>query len=274
MSRSGFRQNIGRGILIITALILLSVAGLCEIIHLVIPRADGTRAWEESGATLDASNAESGYVMVRKSSSKKLKVRIMVDEITYTYDLPGDGEYEVYPLQQGSGSYKIVVYENVKGNNYAQLLSRTIDVEMQDEYAAFLCPSRYVDYSAETQAVQYASELLNDITDDREKAETVARWMKKTFQYDYIAALTVKSGYIPDIDKTFETQSGMCFDFSVMMCAIMRSQGVPAQLVMGDADGTYHAWCKILLDDKWVLFDPTMDIMGKKVSNYIEEAYY
>jgi len=263
-----------RCILILMALILLTVTGLCEIINLVIPRADGRKSWEESGATLDASNAETGYVMVKKSSAKKLKVRVIVDETTYTYDLAGDGEYEVYPLQQGSGSYKIVVYENVKGNNYAQLLSKTIDVKMSDEYAAFLCPNRYVDYGPETKAIQHASEMLGGIQDDREKAETVAKWMKKSFRYDYIAALTVKSGYVPDINVTFETQAGMCFDFSVMMCAIMRSQGIPAQLVMGDADGTYHAWCKILLDGKWTLFDPTMDIMGQKVSNYTEEAYY
>lgn len=274
MSRSGFRRNVSRGILIIAALILLSMTALCEIIHLVIPRADGSKSWQEGGATLDASHADTGYVMVRKSSSKKLKVRIVVDEITYTYDLAGDGAYEVYPLQQGSGSYKIVVYENVKGNSYAQLLSKTIEVKMDDENAAFLCPNRYVDYDGETKALEHASEMLEGIESTRKKAETVAKWMKKTFQYDYIAALTVKSGYVPDIDTTFETKSGMCFDFSVMMCAIMRSQGVPAQLVMGDADGTYHAWCKILIDGKWVLFDPTMDIMGKKVSNYIEEAYY
>lgn len=274
MSGSVFRRNYRRGALILTAMILLSVTGLCEIINLVIPRADGSRAWEESGATLDASNAGSGYVMVKKSSSKKLKVRILVDELTYTYDLAGDGDYEVYPLQQGSGTYKIVVYENVKGNSYAQLLAKTIEVKMDNELAAFLCPNRYVNYDGDTKAVKYAQDLFSEGDSDREKAEKTAKWMKKSFSYDYIAALTVKTGYVPDIDQTFEKHSGMCFDFAVMMCAIMRSQGIPAQLVMGDADGTYHAWCKIRLDEKWVLFDPTMDIMGQKVSNYVEEAYY
>lgn len=274
MSRSEFRRDVRRGILIITAIIILSVTALSEIIHLVIPKADGSKSWQEGGATLDASHADTGYVMVKKSSKKKLKVRIVVNEITYTYDLNGDGAYEVYPLQQGSGSYKIIVYENVKGNSYAQLLSKNLEVKMGNEYAAFLCPNRYVEYDGETKAIKHASEMLEGIESDKKKAETVAKWMKKNFQYDYITALTVKSGYIPDIDKTFDTQFGMCFDFASMMCAIMRSQGVPTQLVMGDADGTYHAWCKVMLDGKWVLFDPTMDIMGKKVSNYIEEAYY
>ncbi len=274
MSVSVFRRFTGRSMLIIMALIFLSMAGLSEIIHLVIPRADGRLSWEEGGATIDASNADTGYIMVKKSSSKKLKVRIMVEDFTYTYDLPGDGKYEVYPLQQGSDSYKIVVYENVKGNSYAQVLSRTVKAEMSDENAPFLCPNRYVDYNGETLVIQHASEMLDGIKDDRKKAEAVAKWMKKNYQYDYITALTVKSGYVPDLDKTYESGFGMCFDFASMMCAIMRSQGIPAQMVMGDADGTYHAWCRLLLDEKWVRFDPTMDIMGKKVSKYTEEAYY
>lgn len=274
MAESGFRRNSRRGILIATALILLAVTGLCEIVNLVIPRADGSRAWQDSGATLDASHADIGYIMVKKKSSKKLKVRIVVNDTTYTYDLNGEGSYEVYPLQQGSGDYKIVVYENVRGNSYAQLLSKTINVKMDDEKAAFLCPNRYVSYDGDTQIINYAQELFSDQDSNREKAEKLAKWMKQSFSYDYITALTVKSGYVPDLDATFERRLGMCFDFSAMMCAVMRSQGIPAQLVMGDADGTYHAWCKIWLDEKWVLFDPTMDIMGNKVSNYIEEAYY
>ncbi|MBE5772824.1 MAG: transglutaminase domain-containing protein [Clostridiales bacterium] len=267
-------QRRRRSMAALVLLIILSVAGLCETLHLILPRADGIHVWEENGAFLDASNAEDGYVMVKKESGKKLKVRILWEDITYTYDLAGDGEFEVYPLQKGSGSYKVLVYENVKGNSYAQVLSHDIEATMENEHAAFLCPNRYVDYDGETQVIKYADEMLSGVKSDREKADTIGKWMKKSFGYDYILALTAKSGYIPDIDATFKSRMGMCFDFSSIMCAIMRSQGIPAQLVMGDADGTYHAWCKILLDGKWVLFDPTTEITGKKVSNYTEEAYY
>ncbi len=54
----------------------------------------------------------------------------------YTYDLDGDGEYDVYPLQDGNREYTVVVYQQVKGNSYSQVLSRTIRAEMSDENAA------------------------------------------------------------------------------------------------------------------------------------------
>ena len=50
--------------------------------------------FESGGATLDAGNADQGYVMVKMRSEKKLKVRI-TGALQYTYDLDGDGEYDV-----------------------------------------------------------------------------------------------------------------------------------------------------------------------------------
>ena len=274
MQRQNEHRRIPPGLLAIAAIMLIAVAGLCEVIYMVTPQATGDVAWEEGGATLDASNAASGYVMVRKASDRKLKVRVMYQDVTYTYDLPGDGEYEVYPLQQGSGAYQVVVYENVRGNSYAQLLSKSFDVSMSNELAAFLCPNRYVDYTADTTAVTQASEMLEGISSDREKADAVSNWIIDNFRYDFILSLTVQTGYVPDLEATMESRSGICFDFASLMSAMLRTQGIPTQLVMGDADGMYHAWCNVWLDGQWVRYDPTAVLMGATIRNYTEEACY
>lgn len=268
------RRHISPGMIALILLILMAIAGLCEVLHMVIPQATGDVAWKEGGATLDASHAENGYVMISKASGKKLKVRIMYQDVTYTYDLPGDGEYEVYPLQKGSGKYKIVVYENVKGNSYAQVLTKSIDVKMKDNYSAYLCPNRYVNYSPESTVVALGAQITEGISGSKKKAEAIMNWMVKNLRYDYIAAMTVQSGFVPDLESMLEKKSGFCFDFSSAMCAMLRTQGIPAQLVMGDADGVYHAWCNVLIDGKWVRYDPTMDITKGKVKKYIEEACY
>ena len=56
------------------------------------PSADGVLVLTDKGATLDASNAAQGYVMVRHTQppTKKLKVRISKGATTTTYDLPDD----------------------------------------------------------------------------------------------------------------------------------------------------------------------------------------
>lgn len=267
-------NRISPGLIALMLLVIMAVAGLCEVICMVIPRATGDIAWQEGGATLDASNAEKGYVMISKASEKKLKVRIMYRDITYTYDLPGDGEYEVYPLQNGSGNYKIVVYENVKGNSYAQVLTRSIDVKMETDYSAYLCPNRYVTYDEDSSVVALGAQITEGLSGSKAKADAVMNWMIRNLRYDYIAAMTVQTGFVPDLEKMLEGKSGFCFDFASCMCAMLRTQGVPTQLVMGDADGVYHAWCNVLINDKWVRYDPTMAITGGNVKKYIEEACY
>ena len=100
----------------------------------IYPEATGDAVYQSGGATVDASNIDQGYVMVRMSSSKKLKVRI-TGANQYTYDLDGDGEYDVYPLQDGNRDYTLVVYEQVQGNSYSQVLSRTLRPQMAGQHA-------------------------------------------------------------------------------------------------------------------------------------------
>lgn len=267
-------MRISPGLIALVLLVVLAMAGLCEVLCMVVPQATGDVAWSEGGAVLDASNSGSGYIMVRKESSKKLKVRVMYNKATYTYDLPGDGEYEVYPLQRGSGKYKVVVYQNVKGNSYSQVMTKSFDVKMEDEKAAFLCPNRYVDYTPESSMVALGSQLTEGISESAKKADAVMDWMMENFTYDYDLARTVKSGYVPDLENLLIKKSGICFDFASAMCAMLRTQGIPSQLVMGYADNAYHAWCNVLIDDEWVRYDPTTAITRGKFKKYNEEACY
>ena len=67
-----------------------------------------------------------------------------------------------------------------------------------------------------------------------------------------------QSGYVPDLDAMLEKKMGICFDFAALMGALLRSQGIPTQMVMGYADITYHAWNNILIDGEWVRYDATL----------------
>ena len=254
-------------------LTLLAVAASVAI----YPEATGTVVYEGGGATVDASHIDQGYVMVKMSSSKKLKVRITGDN-QYTYDLDGDGEYDVYPLQDGNREYSLVVYQQVEGNSYSQVLSRSLQPGMADENAPFLGPNRYIWYTPDSAVVQLGNELCAGLTTDREKANAIYQYVTSNYIYDYMTAMMVtagqQSGYVPDIDKMLETKMGICFDFSALMGALLRSQGIPTQMVMGYADITYHAWNNILLDGEWVRYDATSAVTFTQISQYTEEAVY
>lgn len=96
--------------------------------------------------------------------------------------------------------------------------------------------------------------------------------MTSNITYDYDKAANVPYGYLPDIDDTLKTKTGICFDYAALMCAMLRCRGIPAKLDIGYTnDGLYHAWISTYLKDKgwvdnivefngdtWQLLDPTM----------------
>ena len=254
-------------------LMVLAVAASVAI----YPEATGAKVYESGDAVVDASNIDQGYVMVKMSSSKKIKVRI-TGANQYTYDLEGDGEYDVYPLQDGNREYSLVIYQQVKGNSYSQVLSRTLRPEMSDENAPFLCPNRYTWYTPDSAVVQLGKQLCEGLSSDQEKVNAVYQYVTSNIIYDYMAAMMVtagqQTGYVPDLDEVLETKMGICFDYSALMGALLRSQGIPTQLVMGYADAMYHAWNNVLVDGAWVRYDATSAASFTKISQYTEEAVY
>lgn len=224
-------------------------------------------------AVIDYSNAKDGYVMVKWTAGGTPKLKVLINApggATYQYNLRTDGQYEAFPLSAGSGSYTVGVYKNTSGTEYATILSLTADFKLSDEFAPFVRPNQYVNYSAANAAVAKAAELCAGITDNLEKVEKVYNFVVTNTSYDSVKAGSVKSGYLPVIDDTLKTGKGICFDYASLMSAMLRSQGVPVKLVVGYAGTAYHAWInvwsekegwvegKIFFDGKdWKLMDPT-----------------
>ena len=234
----------------------------------------GDKTVTDGGATIDVTNAGLGYIRVMcKKTTKKLKVRIALDKTTLTYDLNGEGEFEVFPLQLGSGTYTVTVYKQASGNEYTSLLRKKIKVTIPDELSPFLCPNQYVWYTTDSVAVARAAELCEGLN-DKQKCETVFDFVRRNVMYDFFAAMSVKTGYLPDVDTTLSTGKGICFDYAALMCAMLRSQSVPCQLVIGYADKTYHAWVSVYIDGEWVRYDPTFASTGAKADTYTTERWY
>ena len=232
---------------------------------------------KKSGTVVDVGHADQGYIYVRhKASKKRLKLRISSGSQTYTYDLNSNGEFELFPLQMGSGKYKVRVFEQVKGSQYSGVSSVSFSAAIGDENLPYLYPSQYVSYEADSQAVTQALAICNDLDSAQDKMDAVVRFVSGKFMYDYMGALLVQDAgtYLPDIDKTLETRKGICFDFAALVCCMLRAQGIPTKLVIGYADHAYHAWNQVYIDDQWQLVDTTAMITGTIVRRYTPERWY
>lgn len=240
--------------------------------------ASGEEVEDNGDCIIDYSNTSDGYVMVKyvKSTSKTIKAQVKGPAgNTYTYTLR-DGAYEVLPLTEGNGSYKITVFLNVTGNSYATVLSKTVAVKLSSQFAPYLRPNQYVNYNASTKVVKKAAALTKNCGSDIAKVKKVYKYVVKNFRYDKRLAATVKTGYLPNLNKVYRKKKGICFDYAAVMTAMLRSQEVPTKLVVGYTGNAYHAWINVYSKKKgwvtgaiyfngkkWKLMDPTYASTGK-----------
>ena len=240
--------------------------------------ASGTKTEANPKVTLDYSNTADGYIMLKYSgSNQKVKTQITgVSGTTYTYNQSLTGVWDVYPLTDGNGGYKISVFENISGTSYATVFSYSLTVSLKDEFAPFLLSNKYVNYSSSSKVVKKSTELCAGKTAILGKIKVVYEYVIGNFTYDYKLAKTVQSGYIPDLDADMEKKSGICFDYAAVMTAMLRSQGIPTKMVFGYTGEVYHAWISVYSAEtgwmnsviyfngkEWKLMDPTFASSGK-----------
>ena len=222
--------------------------------------ADGKLTSSTSKATIDYSNTSDGYVMAKYTGSvSKVKVLIYYPDGTqYSYDLNAKGNYEAFPLTGGNGSYTVGVYENVSGTSYAEAASCVIKVSLSSSIAPYLRPSQYVYFSKGDSVVTFASQLCAGTTTTLQKIERIYGWVVENVTYDNALANDVKNkkvtSYLASPTKIINQKKGICYDYAVGIAAMLRSQGIPTQVVFGNVkDVGYHAWINVYTSETgWV----------------------
>lgn len=243
------------------------------------PDASGVVVYEKGGTTVDASHADQGYIMVKHNpTGKKVKLRVSLGKETLTYDLNEQGDFEVFPLQLGDGTYELQVFEQVSGSKYKNASSIKFAAALTDAILPYLYPNQYVWYTQDSATVALGQELCGALGSDGDKVGAVYEYMMRNFVYDYIRASNVQQGglkgYLPSIDTVLSEKKGICFDISAVTACMLRTQNIPTQMVIGYADTTYHAWNNVLIDGTWYRYDITSDICNGMVQTYTAERVY
>ena len=260
----------------------LAVTALAAAIPAKAPAQSGVTVYQNAKAAVDASNLADGYVSVKYTGGKdvRIKVRITKSGTTdyYDYNLNNKGTAETFPLTGGDGEYTIGVYENTTGTKYASAYSCTVTLALTSEFSPYLYPNQYVNFSDSSKVVAKAAELIKaaGAKTDLEKVTAVYHYVVNNISYDYDLAANVASGYMPDVDKVLESGKGICFDYAAVMAAMLRSQNIPCKLVVGFAGKVYHAWINVYIEGvgwvdqliyfdgkTWSLMDPTFVSSGK-----------
>ena len=267
-----------------------AIRPIVEVPDIFVPTASGD-AFEENGqAIVDFSNKQDGYIMAKYLETTDMKVKILItvpDGVQYQYTLRTNRGFEIFPLSGGNGVYEIGVFKQVEGTRYSMVLSTTIDVTLDNEFAPFLRPNQYVDFDKNSDAVRKAAELVAGANTLMDKVYAIYQFVINNIVYDVHLAETVQTDYLPEVDKILASGKGICFDYAALMAAMLRSQGIPTKLVIGYTGDVYHAWISVFcsengwLDDviffdgsSWSLMDPTFAASGSSaaIAQYIGDG--
>lgn len=204
---------------------------------------------------IDTSGVSDGWVSAAAESGSRLKFQVRHGDVVYNYDMPNDGSNTIFPINSGNGSYTFRIMKNTEGNSYVEMESAYSYVWMPDDLAPFLIPSQICNYTADSACVAKARELTASAENVAQAAGIICSYVADQISYDKskAAELSGASGYIPNPDDTFKTRKGICFDYASLAAAMLRSMGLPTQIITGyvGEDQIYHAWIMIYIDGSW-----------------------
>lgn len=240
-----------------------------------------TAAAEAAMQPVDASPIGRGIIGVKYSSQEKKRVKVSIEKSgkVYYYDLPNDGKINYLPLQMNNGSYNISVYEQVNGTSYLPVHQTAVNMALKDHNQVYLQSVQNVTWNKSMKPIKKAAELTSKLKRNEDKVKAIHSYIVKNVKYDSQKLKTVQPGYLPSIEATFKDNKGICYDYSSLFAAMLRSQGIPAKVAMGYTPGVkgYHAWNEVYIKElnKWVIIDTTVDASSKKaVSIYKKTSLY
>jgi len=133
---------------------------------------------------------------------------------------------------------------------------QSVDFESASDSVAYVVGSPLVKISSGIAGK--AAELSGSASDLR-AVVTLSSWVHDNVKYD-------GPGYGStslDSETVFQVREGTCDEFSHLLIAMLRSQGIPAKFVAGfvysGEEWVAHAWVEAAVGGKWVPFDPTFD---------------
>lgn len=232
------------------------------------PKSVATAAFSKAtasanGAQIDASHVEQGYVAAKATSKARLKLQIICGQASYNYDLPGGGTAIVCPLNMGNGTYQFRVMRNTSGSNYVEIASTSATVSLESEFAPYLVPNLYANYSKDSECVALAQQLAEGAENEGDVVKAVYEYIVDNISYDNEKAARLKdvSGYEPDPDETLASGSGICLDYSSLAASMLRSLGIPCKIVTGyvSPDNIYHAWNLVYINSTWTQAEIQID---------------
>ncbi len=243
----------------------------------MILRATHTTLYEYASPAFESHN-EVRLMPIDNGDQRVVDFKISVDPYTpvFSYDKPG-GVVHHFGIRPRHDRLQIVadaMVETFRENPFEKvnLIEDDFDFyrseEIRQRNVEFLSPSPYI------QPNKGAEQIATEAFADRPPSTAsyllaLSRLLYGSLTYDPNATHVHST-----LDEVITGRAGVCQDFSHLMIACARSQGIPARYVSGylyvekddkgiRGDEATHAWVECLMPDgRWAGFDPTNNLLA------------
>ena len=249
---------------------------------------------------VDTTTSNKGYFILDYIDpvAKDIEIQVESDVINgygkngcwYIYKDFGKEKRYLIPLTYGNATYTISVISEMDIIGGSCLFTKkaefTIKVDDANEKGAFLISTGEVIFNSDMQFIKKANEIALECKNEFEKVSKIKEWLLDYLYYgstDYTQILH----YRVDLDRIYERGTGVCFDFAVILAAMLRSQNIPCKVVVGQYRNSteMHAWNEVYVTEKgsytddfvylegntWCRLDPTYALShrGEELIEYV-----
>ena len=110
-----------------------------------------------------------------------------------------------------------------------------------------------------------ASYITSNFTTNKERVRAIFIWVTTNIQYDIdnMFAINFYEPVEQKISKPLQTRKGICENYAALFNDISVKSGIKSFVIEGYtqqngfSDYIPHAWCAVLIDSTWLMFDPT-----------------
>lgn len=220
--------------------------------------------------SINTTSLNQGVVGIQYNLQADKRTRLLIENKNgrYVYDLM-NSKAEQFPLQLGNGEYTISVVENTVDNKYRVVSREKVNLQLADEKNIYLNSIQIIKWDRSMKSIVTAQELTKAAKTDLEKVEIIYDFIVNRVKYDYDKVNKLPVNYVPNIESTFYSNAGICYDYAALFAGMLRSVGVPTKLVMGNTTyvNEYHAWNEVYVEGLgWLIIDTTVDA-ALKASN-------
>lgn len=122
--------------------------------------------------------------------------------------------------------------------------------------------------SQTTSTTGIAEYVKQNFNSDRKKLRAIYIWVASNIKYDTDSANVINLGVDPEakITAALRRRTGVCENYAAIFNDICVKTGLTGFVIdgytkqNGTIDRTGHSWCGVLVDNNWLLCDPTWDI--------------